>query len=108
MVSSHLTPGVGIIQPNQNSLVAYPARYHNSIRAAGSSLKDPGQPGGGGGGRGAGKKFFSFFSNRKCDKYGKSMINIANVNVIHCSNHFVYIHSFNLDNEIDTVIIPTS
>lgn len=40
LVSSPLTPGVGIIQPNQNSLAAYPARHHNSIRAAGSSLKD--------------------------------------------------------------------
>lgn len=31
------------------------------------------------------------------------MINIANVNVIHCSDHFVYVHSFNLDNnELDT------
>lgn len=37
------------------------------------------------------------------------MILIANINVIHCSNHFVYVHSFPLDNnEIDAVNIPIS
>lgn len=80
-----------------------PGSHHNSIRDAGSSLKDPGELGAGGGGG------LFFFSNRKFDKYGKSMILIANINVIYCSNHFVYVCSFHLDNnEIDAVNIPIS